>query len=178
MAKLAAVIRISRVTETLQDMLNTAAERVMNTVRQGSPVTFKREPSQQEIHLDDLGHELVSGIPVAPPIGYIQQPPLAERIREMVRSSKLAEEVAAVGAETFDEADDFDVGDDYELSSPFEEIFEGDYDPGAARMRLDAIEKEEKEKVQKAAQEARDKLEKEIREQIAKEGATPLRQDK
>jgi len=54
-------------------------------------------------------------------------PEVKEQIREMVRSEKLKQEVAAQGYETFEEADDFEVGDDFDPKSPYEENFEGIY---------------------------------------------------
>lgn len=62
--------------------------------------------------------------PVAPPLGYIRQPSLTERIRDMVRSEHLRRVAEESGAETFEEASDFEVGDDYDPSSPYEEVFE------------------------------------------------------
>lgn len=57
---------------------------------------------------------------MAPPVGYKPAPSLADQIREMVRSERLAREAAEAGYETFEEADDFDVGDDFDPSSPWE----------------------------------------------------------
>lgn len=62
--------------------------------------------------------------PIAPPVGYVKQPTITERIRDMVRSERLRAEAEAAGAETFEEAEDFDVGDDYDPTSPYEEIFD------------------------------------------------------
>lgn len=80
------------------------------------------------------GDEVLSPIPVAPPIGYRREPTMVERIRSMVRSEHMRLAALQAGAETFDEADDFEVGDDYDPSSPYEEVFEPvDYE---ARQRL------------------------------------------
>lgn len=62
--------------------------------------------------------------PIAPPLGYVKQPSITERIRDMVRSEHLRIAAEAAGAETFEEADDFDIGDDHDPSSPYEEVFE------------------------------------------------------
>lgn len=62
--------------------------------------------------------------PIAPPLGYIKQPSITERIRDMVRSEHLRAAAEAAGAETFEEANDFDVGDDYDPNSPYEEVYE------------------------------------------------------
>lgn len=75
-------------------------------------------------HLDENGHEIVSSIPLEPPLGYKKQPTMIENIRAMVRSENLRQEAESAGAETFQEADDFDVGDDVDPSTPYEEVFE------------------------------------------------------
>lgn len=62
--------------------------------------------------------------PIAPPVGYRKSPSLREQIREMVRSERLAQELAASGYETFEEADDFDVDDDEDPNSPYEVHFD------------------------------------------------------
>lgn len=74
--------------------------------------------------LDEHGREILDSTPMQPPIGYHRTPSLAEQIRNMVRSEKLALEAEAAGAETFEEADDFDVGDDFDPSSPYETDFD------------------------------------------------------
>lgn len=86
---------------------------------------FSRVVKQAHLHLDELGREILDGTPVAPPVGYKQTIPLAQQIREMVRSEHLRIAAEKSGMETFEEADDFDVGDDYDPSSPYELIFEG-----------------------------------------------------
>lgn len=76
--------------------------------------------------LDPKGRELPSSVPMAPPIGFNRQPSLSDRIREMVKSEKLAQEMANEGKETFEEADDFDVDDEFDPQTPYEEVFEPD----------------------------------------------------
>lgn len=57
------------------------------------------------------GSEAPDPVPMAPPLGYVEQPNLWEQMREMIRREmSLAAE--AEGKETFEEADDFDVEDD------------------------------------------------------------------
>lgn len=68
----------------------------------------------------DTRAEVVSAIPLAPPVGYVKQPSLSERIRAMVRSEHLRAAAENAGFETFEEAEDFDVDDDPELKSPYE----------------------------------------------------------
>lgn len=73
---------------------------------------------------NDAGREVLDPTPMAPPVGYKAAPSLADQIREMVRSERLARDLAEQGIETFEEADDFDVGDDYDPRTPFEETFD------------------------------------------------------
>lgn len=80
---------------------------------------------QREAKLDENGHEIVSNVPMEPPLGYKKQPSMVEHIRNMVKSEMLRREVQEAGAETFEEADDFDIADDpVDPSTPFEEVFE------------------------------------------------------
>lgn len=62
--------------------------------------------------IDERGNFVVSGVPMAPPIGYKKQPSMVELVREMVRGERLRAEAAAAGHETFEESEDFDVEDD------------------------------------------------------------------
>lgn len=73
---------------------------------------------------EDASAVIPDPTPMAPPLGYIRQPSLTERIRDMVRSEHLRVAAESAGADTFDEADDFEVGEDYDPSSPYEEVFE------------------------------------------------------
>lgn len=75
--------------------------------------------------LNRLGQELPDPRPIRPPIGFVQQPPLHELIRQMVHSELLAREAQEEGYGSFDEEDDFEVeDDDYDPTSPWEEDFE------------------------------------------------------
>lgn len=84
----------------------------------------KSSPLDGKAILNADGHEMLNGTPVAPPIGYKKQPSMFENIRNMVRSERLAQEAEALGAETFEEADDHEIGDDYEPSTPYEMNFD------------------------------------------------------
>ncbi|UIB81459.1 hypothetical protein [Flyfo microvirus Tbat2_151] len=77
---------------------------------------------------------------MAPPVGYKRQPSLADQIREMVRSERLAMEAENAGYETFEEADDFDVGDDYDPQTPYENEFDTPLDE--LKRRRDIAEEE------------------------------------
>lgn len=89
--------------------------------------------------------------PVAPPIGFVEQPSMWDRVREMVKSAQVREAALAAGEETFEEADDFEIGDDYDPHSPFEEFFEG----MTAAEVLDPKRKAYFEAYNKAVEEAR-----------------------
>lgn len=82
-----------------------------------------RRVKAQTHYLTPDGREKPDGTPVAPPIGYLRQPSMFERMREMVRK-ELSEAAQESGFETFEEADDFNIGDDYDPTSPYEELFE------------------------------------------------------
>ena len=100
---------------------------------------FVRISSTGDVVLTPEGREKLSPTPVAPPVGYVRQPSLAETIRNMVRSERLAQEAAAAGYETFEEADDFEVDDDFDPGHPFEAEFET---PRAREIRLAAEQAE------------------------------------
>lgn len=67
-----------------------------------------------------------SGGPMAISFLVGQRDNLGDRVREMIRSERLALAALEEGYETFEEADDFDVDEeDYDPQTPYEEIFEG-----------------------------------------------------
>lgn len=80
------------------------------------------DPRQATVHLDERGREVVSNVPIAPPIGYKRSPSLSDQIRQALHASRA--ELAASGHESFEEGDDFEVGDDFDPSSPYEIHFE------------------------------------------------------
>lgn len=62
--------------------------------------------------------------PIAPPVGYVAEPSMFDRVKAMVQR-ELSERAAEQGMETFEESDDFDVGDYAEEPfSPYEMIME------------------------------------------------------
>lgn len=87
----------------------------------------KFDPETGEQTHDERGSEIPDPNPMQPPVGYNPQPSLAQQIRQMIISDRLAREAAEAGMETFEEADDFEVGDDFEEErhSPYE----GNFDP-------------------------------------------------
>lgn len=76
---------------------------------------------------DDAGRYYPDPTPIAPPIGYIKSPSIAEQLRAMVRSEHVRQAAEQAGEDTFEEADDFEIGDDYDPRSPWEEQFDGEF---------------------------------------------------
>lgn len=100
------------------------------TTNLASPPRPENAPSWKQLNprrSTDDGRDLPDPTPIAPPIGYVQQPHLWEQIRNMVRSEQLAYAAREAGAETFEEAEDMGIGDDDDAmpDSPWEDEFEG-----------------------------------------------------
>ncbi|MEM2002687.1 MAG: hypothetical protein QXT77_08595, partial [Candidatus Methanomethylicaceae archaeon] len=99
---------------------------VLEGVKEGKQI-FVRCERTGDLFLTPEGREIVSSVPMAPPVGYKKQPSLVETIRMMVRQEKLAQELASQGFETFEEADDFYIeDDDFDDRHPYEAEFEPD----------------------------------------------------
>lgn len=76
--------------------------------------------------LSERGREIPDPTPVSPPIGYKKHVSQADRLREMIRSAKLAQAAEEQGFETFEEAEDFNIPDDpIDPNTPYEELFDG-----------------------------------------------------
>lgn len=73
--------------------------------------------------INEFGSEIVDPTPVAAPLQFTRPETQFEQIRRLIRSEQLAQEAAAAGFETPDEADDFEVGDDFDPTTPYEEHF-------------------------------------------------------
>jgi len=101
-----------------------------NTTKELSKETepLKRVRPQHTSLFKD-GKEYPDPTPVAPPLGFIKQPTLAETMRQMIAGEALRRHARESGLETFEEADDFNVGDDYDPTSPYEETFEPPIQP-------------------------------------------------
>lgn len=86
-------------------------------------------------------YETPDPVPAYPHVGLTRKKSMAEQIREMVRSERLAQAAAAEGHETFEEADDFDVGEDIDPHSEYEEVFEPEVyeDSGLDRRLVSAL---------------------------------------
>lgn len=77
---------------------------------------FSRDTGEA-IH-DVNGYEVPDPVPMAPPVGYKEQPTLREQMRAMIAEASHQAEMA--GFESEEEANDFDVGDDFEPTSAAE----------------------------------------------------------
>lgn len=98
--------------------------------------------------INSEGAEVLDPTPLDPPLGYVKTLSLHEQIREMVRSERLAAEVAAAGYDTFEEDDDFDVDDDtFDPSTPYENNF----DPAIKDIHRDVSEHFSQEQKNKEA---------------------------
>lgn len=81
-----------------------------------------RETPISNAYQDAFGREILSSVPVEPPLGYVKRPSIADQIRDAIRQASI--EAHAAGAETEEEANDFDVDEDMEPTSPWENDFE------------------------------------------------------
>ena len=81
----------------------------------------------KKLRMNERGQEVPDPVPVAPPVNLRREMSLEERVRMLVRSERLAEELRSRDRETFEEADDFDIPDDpIDPSTPYEADFEGE----------------------------------------------------
>lgn len=107
----------------------------MSKVKEVLDVVLMRKPRRitREEYLAKLlskglhpdGQPVLDPRPLAPPIGYKSAPSMVQIVRDMVQSERLAQEAAAAGFETMEEADDFEIGDDPDqLRSQWENEFD------------------------------------------------------
>lgn len=75
--------------------------------------------------------EIPDPIPMAPPVGWVEQPSMIDHIRNLVRGELLRRQADVDGFESFEEADDFDTGedDDHDIRSGYE--YEPEFEPPA-----------------------------------------------
>lgn len=86
------------------------------------------DPRRGRSVLDERGREdhRESGGPLAAALNIVQRDNLGDRVRELIRSERLAIAAREEGYESFEEADDFEVDDDqFDPQTPYEEVFEG-----------------------------------------------------
>lgn len=109
------------------------SQRAMETIHHPDQMDLEdiraKRLKRSQPRLDGKGREILDPVPIAPPVGYVKQPSLAEQMRAMIRSENLRAHAEQQGFETFEEADDFDVGEDVDvvMQSPYE--FEEHFDP-------------------------------------------------
>lgn len=87
------------------------------------------DPRKGRAVLNNEGHEDHSkgGGPLAAALNLVQRDNLGDRVRDLIKSERLALDAAQAGYETFEEADDFNIADDdtFDPQTPYEEVFEG-----------------------------------------------------
>jgi len=128
---------------------------------------------RQKSELDAKGHEIPDSKPLRASLKIRRTPTQYEQMKQLIRSQEFAKQFE--GEETFDEADDFDVGDDFDPSSPYEEMFEGEFEYHR-EQRLEA-QREETQKRRRgreapAPRGSAEKVESAPREEIS-DGAAP-----
>lgn len=93
---------------------------------------FLREQAVRQLYLDAYGREVVDPTPMAPPIGYVRAPSIAEQIRAAIQTA--SHEAGQRGAETIDEANDFEPDDEDDPYSQWENEDEFELDPAMEMM--------------------------------------------
>lgn len=111
------------------------------------PIRMESDPQEEKIvetYIEQVGApsarernlfwesraEILSGIPVAPPVGYQKQPSMVDHIRGLVRSEHLRYAATNAGYETFEESEDFELDDDLsDPHTPYEAHFDPAPDP-------------------------------------------------
>lgn len=115
---------------------------------------------QRAAGFNDAGEFIPDSVPMAPPVGYKEQPSMVEVIRKMVRDEALQRELDELGVETFEEADDFEIGDDGEdLKSGHENDFDPPIREVIAEGKKEIARKRALEAQGKAAEAAKPKSE-------------------
>lgn len=75
--------------------------------------------------LDEQGREIPDPRPMEIPMGFKKPETLADQVRRLIRSEKLAQLASSQEMETFEESEDFDIDDDmFDPQSPYEEVFD------------------------------------------------------
>lgn len=117
--------------------------------------------------MDEYGKLIPDSTPLAPPIGFRNEPSMVEIIRDMVASERVRQDAENAGMETLEEADDFDVGDDAaelqsgyenELDPPMTEIIEAGRQALEEKERLKAENNPPAEPTEKAENSENDPL--------------------
>lgn len=98
------------------------------------------------IHTEDGSEDhSQSGGPMAAALRVTTRDGLGDRVRELIRSERMAIAAEQAGYETFEESDDFEVDDEqYDPQTPYEEIFDGSIAEDVAtrqRQQEEALQK-------------------------------------
>lgn len=130
-------------------MAKDTVSKVKNFITRGQYRLTEEEYLKKLIEkgIGEDGHAIMDSVPLAPPIGYKEQPSMIELVRNMIRGERLRQEAMQAGFETMEEADDFDIEDDPE---PLYSGYENDLDPPMSElMQAGREEIERKKKDQK-----------------------------
>lgn len=125
-------------------------ETVMNRFRPRMSLEAWKE-KQRAAGFNDAGEFIPDATPMAPPIGYKDQPSMIDIVRKMVRDERLAADLDAQGVETFEEADDFEVGDEGE---DLKSGHENDFDPPVKELVSEGKKEIARKKAAREAEEA------------------------
>lgn len=98
-------------------MIEKAVSKLKNALRFSG-----RSERSRKANLDDTGGEILSSVPMQPPVGFRREPSMFDIMRDMIARERM--ELENAGFETPEEADDFDVDDDFDPSSPYEHNFD------------------------------------------------------
>jgi len=116
--------------QTFEELLEEAVKEVQKNILDRVKRTYFKEPSAHDIryHVGPDGkRHLPNGVPIELSLNQAEPESIDDRMRRLIRSEKLQDELKNVGMETFEDADDFDVDEDPIFRSPYE--MEEDFDP-------------------------------------------------
>lgn len=132
------------------------------------PVSSGRD---QKSKLNEKGHEVPDSKPLHAALKIRRAPTQFEQMKQLIRSQEFAREFE--GHESFEEADDFDVGDDFDPSSPYEEMFEGEYEYNRQqRLEAQKVETQKRRRGRQAAPRDAESVSHAPRKEIS-DGAAP-----
>lgn len=87
-----------------------------------------RDPGLGKAVLLEDGREVLNPVPMAPPVGYTEQPSMFQIMERMIAQHYAGLQDRDI-EETEEESQDFDIGEDEELITPFEIVMMDDF-PG------------------------------------------------
>jgi len=141
---------------SFEEMLEKAVKLHKDRIVQNNPKHYFTEPSQHDIlyapDLNRAGQNVIfpDGVPVEPSLGLPEAEDIADRVRRQIQGKELAKQAAALGMDTFEEAQDFNIEEDQD-KCPYSghEYSEQDEKRDAVAIANYLKEKEEKEIVGK-----------------------------